>query len=76
MRHNPAVVGRARAYLLEHRQFTISVITRYEILRGLKAKSAATRAQLRIDYADGKTLYLCARSGLYRMRLNIPCVLP
>jgi hypothetical protein len=21
---------------------------------------------------DGKTLYLCARSGLYRMRLNIP----
>jgi hypothetical protein len=22
--------------------------------------------------ADGKTLYLCARSGLYRMRLGIP----
>jgi tRNA(fMet)-specific endonuclease VapC len=54
MRHNPAVVGRARAYLLEHRQFTISVITRYEVLRGLKAKGAATRAQLRMDYADAK----------------------
>jgi len=26
--------------------------------------------------ADGKTLYLCARSGLYRMRLNIPGVRP
>ncbi len=25
---------------------------------------------------DGKTLYLCARSGLYRMRLNIPGVRP
>jgi hypothetical protein len=21
--------------------------------------------------ADGRTLYLCARSGLYRMRLNV-----
>ena len=26
--------------------------------------------------ADGKTLYLCARSGLYRMRLNIPGIRP
>jgi gluconolactonase len=25
---------------------------------------------------DGKTLYLCARSGLYRMRLNIPGLRP
>jgi gluconolactonase len=25
---------------------------------------------------DGKTLYLCARSGLYRMRLNVPGVRP
>ena len=25
---------------------------------------------------DGKTLYLCARSGLYRMRLNNPGVRP
>jgi gluconolactonase len=25
---------------------------------------------------DGKTLYMCARSGLYRMRLNIPGVRP
>ncbi|MGH9787724.1 MAG: SMP-30/gluconolactonase/LRE family protein, partial [Candidatus Acidiferrales bacterium] len=26
--------------------------------------------------ADGKTLYLCARSGLYRMRLGIPGLQP
>ncbi|MDX2030098.1 MAG: SMP-30/gluconolactonase/LRE family protein [Blastocatellia bacterium] len=26
--------------------------------------------------ADGKTLYLCARSGLYRMRLNVPGIRP
>src|SRR5947208_12270269 len=25
---------------------------------------------------DGRTLYLCARSGLYRMRLNIPGIRP
>jgi gluconolactonase len=25
---------------------------------------------------DGKTLYLCARSGLYRMRLNIAGIAP
>jgi hypothetical protein len=25
---------------------------------------------------DGKTLYLCARTGLYRMRLNIPGLQP
>ena len=25
---------------------------------------------------DGKTLYLCARSGLYRMRLNIARIRP
>jgi len=26
--------------------------------------------------ADGKTLYLCARSGLYRMKLNIEGIRP
>jgi len=26
--------------------------------------------------ADGKTLYLCARSGLYRIRLNVAGVRP
>jgi gluconolactonase len=26
--------------------------------------------------ADGQTLYLCARNGLYRMRLGIPGIQP
>ena len=44
MRKNAAVLARASAYLSEHRQFTISIITRYEILRGLKAKGALKQA--------------------------------
>lgn len=39
---NPLVLARAAAYLLANQKFTFSAITRYEILRGLKAK-AATR---------------------------------
>jgi tRNA(fMet)-specific endonuclease VapC len=40
MRREPIAVNRARQYLAEHHHFTISIITRYEILRGLKAKNA------------------------------------
>jgi tRNA(fMet)-specific endonuclease VapC len=36
---SPAVT-KAREYLAEHGAFTFSIITRYEILRGLKAKDA------------------------------------
>ena len=43
MRKNAPVLARAGAYLSEHRQFTISIITRYEILRGLKAKRATAQ---------------------------------
>lgn len=40
MRQDPVVIPKAQDYLLAHEQFTFSIITRYEILRGLKAKSA------------------------------------
>lgn len=40
MRKKPSAIKRARSYLEAHRQFTFSVITRYEILRGLLAKGA------------------------------------
>ena len=40
MRKNPVVRSKARAYLMEHERFTLSMITRYEILRGLQAKEA------------------------------------
>ncbi len=43
LKQHPQVRERAQHYLAEHRQLAFSVITRYEILRGLKAKQA--RAQ-------------------------------
>lgn len=40
MKGDPTVARQARAYLLEHDQLTLSIISRYEILRGFKAKRA------------------------------------
>jgi predicted TIM-barrel fold metal-dependent hydrolase len=37
MRGSPPATERARSYLKAHRQFTFSILTRYEILRGLLA---------------------------------------
>jgi tRNA(fMet)-specific endonuclease VapC len=45
MRGQPLVSMRTRDYLAEHRSLTLSIITRYEILRGLKAKNATTQIQ-------------------------------
>jgi len=44
MRRHTAVMPRARAYLAEHGQFMLSIITRFEILRGLKARGATRQA--------------------------------
>lgn len=57
MRQNPQVLPKARAYLDEHRQFTLSTITRFEILRGLKAKNA-TRQLQRFDEFCTRNLIL------------------
>jgi len=46
MRKNPVAISKARHYLAEHGQFIFSVITRYEILRGLKAKGATKQAMI------------------------------
>lgn len=43
LKQHPLVLQRVRAYLAEHEQLAFSIITRYELLRGLKAKQA--RAQ-------------------------------
>ena len=40
LKQHPQVVHRARLYLAEHKRLAFSIITRYEILRGLKAKQA------------------------------------
>jgi tRNA(fMet)-specific endonuclease VapC len=41
MRRHPSATERSRTYLERRRHFTFSVITRYEILRGLYAKGAS-----------------------------------
>ena len=43
MRKTPAALNRARTYLVDRQQLTISLVTRFEILRGLKAKRAAAQ---------------------------------
>ena len=63
MRKNAAVLARAGAYLSEHRRFTISIITRYEILRGLKAKGALKQAERFADF--------CARNQVLPIEDNV-----
>ena len=43
MRRQPAAVARAHTYLAVHQRLTFSIMTRYEILRGLHAKRATTQ---------------------------------
>lgn len=43
LRGNSSVLEKARDYLAEHGQFDISIISQYEILRGLKAKQATSQ---------------------------------
>lgn len=43
LRRDQNALARARQYLVEHGQFSLSVVTQYEILRGLKAKQASTQ---------------------------------
>lgn len=43
MKGNPLAVARAGEYVTEHGSLTLSIITRYEILRGLKAKNATAQ---------------------------------
>ena len=59
MRNNAAAVSKARAYLAEHERLSFSMITRYEILRGLKAKRAARQAEAFERFcASSEVLYL------------------
>lgn len=56
MRQNPVVIPKAREYLTEHGQFTFSIITRFEILRGLKAKGATTQARAFDEFCTKNTI--------------------
>ena len=48
MRQNPIALTHAQTYLAVHQQFIVSLVTRYEVLRGLKVKNAAVQ-QLAFD---------------------------
>lgn len=50
LRSNPTVAQPVTDYLGVHGRFTFSVVTRYEILRGLKAKRAATQQTALEDF--------------------------
>jgi tRNA(fMet)-specific endonuclease VapC len=43
MRRHPKALARAQAYLTSHSRLSLSIITRYEILRGLHAKRAVAQ---------------------------------
>jgi tRNA(fMet)-specific endonuclease VapC len=43
MRQQPITLTYARTYLMAHHRLTFSIITRYEILRGLHTKNATTQ---------------------------------
>jgi tRNA(fMet)-specific endonuclease VapC len=43
MRSVPQALAGARSYLADHPQLSVSLITRFEILRGLKAKRASAQ---------------------------------
>ncbi len=43
LKQHPLVTQRVRRYLAEHDRLAFSIITRYELLRGLKAKQASAQ---------------------------------
>lgn len=43
MRRESAAISNAQAYLSSHSQLSVSIVTRYEILRGLRAKNATSQ---------------------------------
>lgn len=45
MRRDEQATARARAYLTDQQRFTFSVVTRYEVLRGLLTKQAVRQQQ-------------------------------
>ena len=71
MRKNPNVIAKATNYLAEHGHFTISIITRYEVLRGLLARGAIKQAAvfsefcLRIRILDIDDLVIVKAAGIY-----------
>jgi predicted nucleic acid-binding protein len=54
---NPDVASKATDYLAQYQQFAISAITRYEIVRGLKATNATTQLQKFHTFCQHSVVY-------------------
>lgn len=54
---DPRVREAAQHYLIEHGRFTFSIVTRYEILRGLKARDATRQVEL-FEHQCAKSIVL------------------
>jgi tRNA(fMet)-specific endonuclease VapC len=59
MQKNPSSLARAQEYLHAHDRFSFSVITKYEILRGLNALGASKQAEVFDQF--------CSRSELVKL---------
>lgn len=58
MRQQPNAIKEAGSYLLENENFTYSVITKYEILRGLKAKDARKQIEMFLQFCATSEILL------------------
>lgn len=56
MKGNPLAAARAGEYLAEHGSLALSIITRYEVLRGLKAKNAATQIRVFDQFCEASRI--------------------
>ena len=56
MRQHSTVTSNAQAYLKEHHRFHFSIITQYEILRGLKAKGATKQIAVFENFCSQNTI--------------------
>ena len=66
MRRTPSVRKRARSYTLEHGKLTFSVMTWFEVLRGLKARNAAKQLKAFDAFCAANTILPLSRNIVSR----------
>jgi len=63
---HPVVVQKASAYLQQHQQFAFSSVTRYEVVRGLKAKRATRQLQRFATFCQHSLIFAITDAVLNR----------
>lgn len=69
---DPHVREKARQYLATYGRFTFSIITRYEILRGLKVKSAARQLAAFAERCQQSYLLQMTDDVIVRAPISMP----